>query len=161
MVGQNYNITGDPVFPLTSDPEDELSDMVGQIGAGIDPVEVSYRFNIDPHEGDLRRNEVRGAYQGGRLKAYLDYVRLEDDPFLLDREEMIASGSLKLSDQWDVVASGHRDLDAGNAVSSFAGVTWHNECVTILTSMRRDYTRDRDIEPDTSFSVRVALRNLN
>ncbi len=161
LIGQNYHLDGDQVYPITSDPEDEISDVVGAVGVAIDPLDLSYRVNVDPHEGDFRRNEIRAAYGDARFSGHLDYVRIEDDPFLLDAEEAIASGALKLDEQWTLIASGNRDLERGKAVTALGGLTWQNECVTILSSVRRDYIRDRDIEPDTSFSVRVALRNLN
>ena len=41
-----------------------------------------------------------------------------------------------------------------------AGLTFQNECILFTTEIRRDFTRDRDLEPDTSINFVIQLRNL-
>lgn len=161
MLGQNYQLTGDPVFPLASDGTGDMSDYVGRVGVQYDPVDLSYRFRMDDDDFGLRRSEVRGAYFGERVSAALDYIYIDHDPFLETRRNILGSGSVRLDDHWTWLASGQRDLDDDSTITASTGFIFYYDCITVLTQLRRDFIRDRDIEPDTSISVRLSLKNLN
>lgn len=161
MLGQDYHLAGDPLFPLTTDAGNDLSDYVGRLGVQYRPVDLSYRFRLDHDDFGLRRSEVRGMYQGERVGTSLDYIYIDSDPYLENRRHIVGSGSLRLDDHWTWLASGQRDLDGDATISAATGFIYFYDCITVLTQLRRDYIRDRDIEPDTSLSVRLSLKNLN
>ncbi len=162
MLGQNYSLSGDPIFPLTaSGSEPDLSDYVGRVGVQVDPVQMSYRFRLDHDDLGVRRSELRGSYSGERFGAHVDYIYIDDDPFLENEREIIAAGSVRLSPEWTFNAAGQRDLVEDRAISASTGLTYQNECITVQSLLAREFTRDRDIEPNTSFSVRLLLKNLN
>lgn len=161
MLGQDYHLTGDPVFPLANDGSADLSDYVGRLGVQYDPIDLSYRFRFDHDDFGMRRSEVRGAWLSERVAASVDYIYVDDDSFLENRRHIVGSTSVKLDDHWTWQASGQRDLDADTTINAATGLVFYYDCVTVFTQLRRDFIRDRDIEPDTSFSVRLFLKNLN
>lgn len=161
MLGQDYHISGDPLFPLTTDISNDLSDYVGRVGVQYNPVDLSYRFRLDHDDFGLRRSEVRGAYQDDRFGTSLDYIYIDNDPYLENRRHIVGSGSVRIDDHWTWLASGQRDLVNDSTISASTGFIYFYDCITVLTQLRRDFIRDRDIEPDTSFSVRLSLKNLN
>ena len=95
------------------------------------------------------------------MGASLGYIYIDDDPVLENRREVTATGTLRMNKNWTWIASGQRDMANDRSISAATGLTYRNECVTVHTLAKREFTRDRDIEPDTSFSVRVSLKNLN
>jgi LPS-assembly protein len=161
MLGQDYHLSGDPVFPLNAEPGSDLSDYVGRLGMQYDPFGLAYRFRFDQDRFSLRQNEVSANYLGARASGALDYVYIDEDPFLGTRRHIIGSGSLRLSDSWTWTASGQKDLEEDKTISASTGFLFYYDCISVLTQLRRDYIRDRDIEPDTSLSVRLSLKNLN
>jgi len=161
MLGQDYHIIGDPIFPLNSGGSDNLSDYVGRLGVQYDPLDLSYRFRLDQDDLGLRRSEVRGAWLGERVGASVDYIYIDHDPFLENRRHIVGSSTVRLDDNWTWQLFGQRDLDANATINAGTGFIFDYDCITVLTQLRRDFIRDRDIEPDTSISVRLSLKNLN
>ena len=53
-----------------------------------------------------------------------------------------------------------RDIILDQMIATNAGLLYRNECFNIAFEMLRTFTRDRDIEPATTFSVRVGFKNL-
>jgi hypothetical protein len=37
---------------------------------------------------------------------------------------------------------------------------YENECLNISVDFDRDFTRDRDVQPSTSFTLRIRLKSL-
>ena len=97
-----------------------------------------------------------------QLRLRMNYVKLEEDPYLENSEELRAAAALRLTDQWTWTLNGRRDMeDDGGMIRAGTGLVFQNECVTLGTSINRYYIRDRDVEPSTSVKLEVLLRNLN
>lgn len=160
MLGQNYHLAGDAVFPL-GDGSDNLSDYVGHVGLQYDPLDLSYRLRLDQEALSMRRSEIRAAWTGTWLNAGVDYIYIDNDPFLESRRQLVGSSALRLSENWTWLLAGQRDLEAEETITASTGLVFYYDCISVLTQLRRDYIRDRDIEPDTSISVRLSLKNLN
>jgi len=54
-----------------------------------------------------------------------------------------------------------RDLEIGQLTSVGGELAFKNECVNISSVVNREYTRDRELKPNTSYLIRVSLKNLN
>ena len=161
LFGQHYSTERDAIFPYTADPGEHFSDYVGRVGFHVSPVDISYRFRLDQDDFTPNRHELRAGYASKWVSFNLDYIALEDDPLLQELEELSSSVSFRLSEEWSMSAYGRRDLNDGQMIYAGTGLTYQNECFTLLLGLSRQYIRDRDVEPDTSFSVRVQLKNLN
>jgi LPS-assembly protein len=161
MLGQDVRIDGDTNYPLADDTSHDISDVVGRLAGHYKAVDVSYRFRADEASGQLKRSELSAAVDLHPLTLQTDYISLDDDSTLDTREEVIASGALALNEQWSLHAFGHDDLDKNRMIDAGGGFTFTHDCITIYTQVRREFIRDRDIEPNTSVSLRVGLKNLN
>jgi len=73
----------------------------------------------------------------------------------------MSSMAIALSDAWSINGVARRDIEQNQMLFAGTGLVYKNECFTLLTGLARTYTRDREVEPDTSFTVRVAFKNLN
>lgn len=161
LFGQVYQNNDDNDFPLTGSGGNHMSDIVGRLGLVYNGLDVSYRFKLDPDEGDVSRNEVNAIFNWSPVTFGVNYSYLSNDAYTQNFEDVSAFTNISLSDNWLFTASGRRDLRSnGGMVDSMAALTYINECITVTARAARNYTRDRDIEPDTSFTLRVGLKNL-
>jgi len=54
-----------------------------------------------------------------------------------------------------------RDLqNGGNQIRTGAGLQYLDECIGFDLTVKRDFTRDRDVESSTSINFRFVLQNL-
>lgn len=161
LLGQAYRVNDDPLFPISSDLRSRFSDYVGRIGLTYAPFDIAYRFRLDKDEFSPRRSEVIGSYADGDLGLFANYLRIGKDPVLENKHELGTGATYRLTDNWSLLASAHRDLLRDDFVVINGGLTYVNECVTINTLAGKNYTSDRDFKPSTSFKVQVLLKNLN
>lgn len=162
LFGQNYQFNDDRTFPQTVDADEHASDYVGRLALDWEEwLDLAYRFRFDHHDFAMRRNEVNAGFSLDPVGLHFDYLNLSDDPFLDDRQEIVASGSLRLTDDWTLLAGGRRDLDEKEMIYANTGLQYQDECFTLLANFARSFIQDRDVEPGTSFLVRVQLKNLD
>jgi LPS-assembly protein len=161
LLGQTYQQNIENNFPLTGNGNKHVSDVVGRVGLTYDKLDVSYRFKLDPDESDISRNEVNAYLGWNPISLGVNYAYLNNDAFTENFEDISAFTTVNLSDNWLVSASGRRDLrDKGGMVDSMAALTYKNECITLTARAAKTFTRDRDVEPDTSVTLQVGLKNL-
>jgi lipopolysaccharide assembly outer membrane protein LptD (OstA) len=90
------------------------------------------------------------------------YVLLEPDPALPDqREEVNIAGSFRAIDNIWLRGSGRRDLEKDNMIESKFGIVYEDDCAEFGVDFRRRFTRDRDIEPASSFLFTFRLKGVN
>ena len=162
LIGQNYSAANEREYAFGASPSEEFSDIVGRVEANYDALSANYRFRVEQEGFTARRNELNTRLNLHPVNLGVDYLFLDSDPVLSNREEVTAWGGVALNNNWTLTASGRRDLsDNGGMISSSAGLLYQDECLTLQTSLSREFTRDRDIEPATSIIVRLSLKNLN
>lgn len=161
MLGQDVRMSGDTSYPLADDTSQDLSDVVGRVSGHYKAVDLSYRFRADESSGALKRNELSAAVDIHPVSLQTDYIHMEKDAFLGNREEVVASGALALNERWSLNAYGHQDINSDRMIAAGGGFTFTHDCITLYTQLRREFIRDRDVEPNTSVSLRVGLKNLN
>jgi LPS-assembly protein len=88
------------------------------------------------------------------------YRELKNNQYLPDSREAILNGALPLTDSWTLYGGGRRNLELDQMVASAGGLLYRNECFNLMLQAARNYTRDRDIEPSTSFTFRFGFKNL-
>lgn len=162
LLGQNVQFNSDRSFPYTNDPDERISDYVGKLGLSLDDdVNLAYRFRFDQQNWRMRRNEVNANINLDPVMLNVDYLNLSEDPFLDDRQEVVAYGNLRLTEYWSVVAGGRRDLDESQMIYANTGLQYQDECFSLFANFSRSFIRDRDIEPGTSFLLKIGLKNLD
>src|SRR5690606_16772367 len=119
------------------------------------------RVRLDHDTLQLARNEVTARIGTPDNWFNLGYVYLKNDINGLtqsEREEIFVEGKLKFADHWSGYGSYRRNLAGkGNSIEGLLGVEYLDECFGLALEAKRSFTYDRDIEPETRFSVKVRL----
>jgi LPS-assembly protein len=161
-LGQQYRMEADPAYSFSSDRTGLVSDYVGRIGYASAHLNLDYRLRLEQESLTPLRNELSAWMSAGPVELATSYVRFNNDVTLADHEEVFGQTNLHLSDRWMLSLDGRRDLsDEGSLISIGSGLIFHNECLQVTTGLRREYTRDRDVEPETSVTVELSLKNIN
>ncbi len=130
-----------------------------------DNLQFVNRVRLDHDTLKLARNEV--TLKLGDMDNFFDlgYVFLQNDINGLTgskREEIYVAGKVKIAEYWSTYGSYRRDLvDAGNSIEGRIGIEYLDECFGFALEARRTFTRDRDVEPETRFSVKIRLLPFN
>ena len=162
--GQSFRFRDATAFTAASGLRDESSDYVGRIVLNWqDKFSLIHRFRLDRDDLSYERAEVgiRGGPDWWRSTA--TYVKLTGDPAvagLTAREEFNLGTDVQIDNNWALRGAWRRDLDASRSVEAAAGLFYADECLELEFSVRRRFTRDRDIEPSTSLNLRINLLTL-
>ncbi|MCE2927615.1 MAG: LPS assembly protein LptD [Rickettsiales bacterium] len=160
LIGQHYRGETDRNFPFSNDLDSHFSDYVGKLGVSLAPFDIAYRFRLDKDDFSPQRNEVDANFFYRRLSLTGNYLMLNDDPILSDKEEISGTATLGLTSEWQWFVTSRRDIETDFTSAASTGLTFKNECTYFTTVIGREFTRDRDIEPTTTFLFRIALKNL-
>ncbi len=160
MLGQDYNADSDTPFPNSTTPGSNFSDYIGSLSFSASPIDLSYRFAFNNDSVEANRTEIIAGFSRPWLGLTGAYRELKNNQYLPDSREAILNGNLPLTDAWTLYGGGRRDLELDQMVASAGGLLYRNECFNMMLQAARNYTRDRDIEPSTSFTFRVGFKNL-
>lgn len=165
FLGQDYRLRTDDTFPTGSGLEDDFSDLVGRVRVRPSKyLDLLYRFRFDRTDFRAQRNEISMAAGPPSVRLNANYLFFGENAANVDfgeREEIEASLTVKLSDQWSVTGRERFDLtDGGGPLNYGGGVTFQNECILITADVSRNFFRDRDLQPSTRVFVRVVFKYL-
>lgn len=160
LLGQNYNMDDDTPFPNSTTPGENVSDIIGRVALDYQPVSLGYRFALDRSTLASNRAEVTLGFAKPWLTLNGVYRSLENNRYLRDSEEGIVTGSMPLWGGWNLYGGMRRDLVLDQMIATNAGLLYRNECFTLVLQTLRTFTRDRDVEPNTEFTLRVGFKNL-
>ena len=166
LLGQTYHLDDNTGFQNGTGLEDKFSDYVARVEIRpTDNLQFVNRVRLDHDTLKLARNEV--TLKLGDMDNFFDlgYVFLQNDINGLTgskREEIYVAGKVKIAEYWSTYGSYRRDLvDAGNSIEGRIGIEYLDECFGFALEARRTFTRDRDVEPETRFSVKIRLLPFN
>ena len=147
--------------------EDKVSDYVGRVVVTPDPnLDLYYRFRFDKDTLEPRRTDLGAAWIVDRASFDLSYTLLRADEREVtddysDREEIYFSAGYDITDDFKIFGSLRRDLENDRSIDHGAGFAVDlDNCLYIVSEVRRSFSRDRDIQPSTDVLVRVVLRTL-
>ncbi|PZP86012.1 MAG: hypothetical protein DI582_04215 [Azospirillum brasilense] len=162
LLGQNYNVDDDTPFPNSTAPGENVSDLIGRVALNYNPITLGYRFALDRKSFDSNRTEFTVGYSEPWFNIDAVYRSLDNNRYLRDSEEGIVNASMPIPglDEWSVYGGMRRDLALDQMVATNAGLVYQNECFNLYLQSLRTFTRDRDIEPSTQFTLRVGFKNL-
>ena len=168
IVGESFRFHEDSAFSEESGLRNQQSDYVGRFTIQPDAnIRLVHRFRVDQSAFRFERNEIYAeAFEPDFYSFKAGYVLLEPDPdpllALLDqREEVNVAGSIQAIDNIWLRASGRRDLADDEMIESKFGISYEDDCAEFGVDFRRRFTRDRDIEPATSFLFTFRLKGVN
>lgn len=165
LFGQTYHIKGDNDNTVIGNLDDNFSDYVGhvKINSG-DLFDVAYRFQIDKNDFSPLQREVNSRLNLNPFVFNVDYVFLDDRGLssAISNEQLASSASYNINERWAVSANGRHDLsEDGGLLYNGANIHYNGDCADFMVSWFRDFIRDRDIEPSTSITFQISLKNLN
>lgn len=168
LVGQSYRFFDDPEIPVGTGLSGHWSDIVGKLEVTFSPyLDLIYRARLNDRNLALRRNEVDAVFGPDNFKVTLGYLNLDTgaedfDPStdFADREEIRGAAVYRLDREWTLSGSYTYSLDRKESVYARGGVAYEDECLRFGFFVARRFTRDRDIDPETSFIFQISLKNL-
>jgi LPS-assembly protein len=162
LLGQSYRFEDDDFNRLLGEDQDNLSDLVGRLGVTFETLNVNYFFRLKRDGFVPRQNGVNADLFIKPLTLGVQFDDFDQDFYVGDRSFLTGYSSLQINDNWNLAARANRDLsDGGGMISTGAELNFINECLMFTGGVNRDYTRDRDIEPNTSVIFRVGLKNMD
>ncbi|MCD6035844.1 MAG: lptD [Rickettsiales bacterium] len=163
LFGQNYRTREDSNFSERTGMSDNFSDYVGRASFDIgSPFMIGYRFRLDEQDFQVNRHEIFSNINYDPIAISADYLMLDAEGVEPKREEISSAVGVRLSQLWQVRATGRRDLtDDGGWIDTGTDLIYTGDCVDYTLSWYRIFTRDRDVEPSTSVTFQVSLKNLH
>ena len=164
-VGQSYRFNDTDVYGPDTGVAHNFSDYVARLDLDLPPyVNLFYRIRLDRQTLAPRRQEVYMSVNTKLLAMSLGYLDLHQvDPLteFPNRREIQASGSVNVTSKWSIVGNiiqniGHQPYTVKYGI----GLQYADECFRIRTQVRRNFTRDRDVQPTTTISINVVLKHL-
>ena len=168
MVGQSARLRADDTFNKGSGLEENFSDFVGRIRIAPAPsFDFAYRFRLTHQNFTARRNEIELASGPKAVRINIGYALLEeqisegDTTAFANREEVVAASDVRLTRFWRINAGTRRDLTgSGGTINWYSGATYEDECFFFATSITKNFTRDRDVQPETNLLFTIRLKHL-
>ena len=166
LFGQSARLKDDDTFDVGSGLDDRLSDYVGHIFVRPSSLmELAYRFRLDRSVFKTWSNEINLSAGPYWLRGELGYVGLEQqvkpsETTELSKRQVVLGATAKFLDYWTLSTGMRRDLEHRHTIHWRAGLSYRDECFLIDTRLTRSFTRDRDIEPDTTLIWTIQFQNM-
>lgn len=168
MIGQSARLREDDTFNQGSGLENTFSDYVGRVH--ISPADVfdfAYRFRLSRKNFAARRNEIELAAGPKAIRFNIGYALLEeqipesDTAAFANREEVAATTEVRVTEFWRIGAGTRRDLTgSGGTLNWHSAVTYEDECLLFTTRINKNFTRDRDVQPETNLLFTIKFKHL-
>ena len=164
LFGQSFRLKQDSVFAPSTGLGDTRSDYVGRLRLAPNKyVELTHRFRIDKDNLAFNRNEVIGRFGPDNYWARISYLQLAEqlsDTGQEKREEIEGQAHLKIFGNWSIEGETRRDLANSKMITSGLALIFSNECTQIEFAYKRRFTRDREIEPSSTFNIKLRLKTF-
>ena len=164
LVGQNYRVKKDSTLGASSGMDEHFSDYVGRVTyTNNDYFYANYRFRLDKDNAKFKRNEVGYTIDTEYLDVSTTYTFIDGLSGAVDRQEIYSNVKTKIDDNWSLLADVRRNLDNDNNqgwVHASGGFEYTNDCFTSQVHLRREFIRDRDVEPSTEILFQIVLKNI-
>lgn len=168
FLGQSYRFTEESDFPTNSGLETRRSDFVGRLDLVPAPwLDINYGFRLDEETLKPRQHSLTAAAGLPRFRVSTNYTFVDtiEDQYTTDqrRVEQATFGVGTLINRYWSASAAHVQAfsqDPG-ARATFGVLTYHDECFTFDTIIRRDFT-DTPGETDegTSIYFRLVFKNI-
>ncbi|MBB4210265.1 LPS-assembly protein [Rhodothalassium salexigens DSM 2132] len=143
------------------------SDIVAGLEARLgDRLDLVYRGQLDNKTLEPELTEVETRLDLHPVTLNAGYLRIDRDlvlPDRPDREEVRIDGQLAVTDHWTLFGGIIRDLSDRTDIATIeyeTGVVYSNCCFELSLGVRDSNIIDRDVDPGTSFILRLRLKSL-
>ena len=167
LFGQSYRFRKDNNVMEGAGFENHFSSYVGHLNMNLKDFGMNYRFRLDQDDLSQEMSEV-SLYAGRapfRISLGYFYMQASQENkvrnYLKDREEIFGQVNSRLTRSWSAYGYYRYDLaEDGGPIEAGGGLQFENECIILLFSAEKEFTKDRDYKGDTSFYVRMVLKTL-
>ncbi len=160
LLGQNYSVDADTPFPNSTTPGEHFSNYIGRAALDYQAFRLAYLFGLNNSTLAFDRNELTGDMVWRWFSASAAYLSVEQNQYLRASEEAYGSANIVVYKGWSVYGGMRQDLLANELIAANGGLVYRNECFDIMFGILRSNTRDRDIQPSTTYSLQVGFKNL-
>lgn len=164
VAGQSYQIAGANPFDAGTGLEDDYSDYVAGMYFDVPSMfRLVAQARFDEDTLDIRRLDLGGVGEYGPVRGALNYVKADPQPGLgvfEDREELLASAALQVTDLWSVFGSMRYNFEIDEALEQSIGVKYACDCFMMSVKYTKSEIEDRDIAPEETVMVGFEFKNL-
>ena len=175
MVGQSYRLREErDVTVRDIGFNKHFSDYVGYLNMDFRNFGLGYHFRINQENLKHETSETRFYVGRDPLRLNISYLYLKATEETLisnalkDREELYLSLQSKMTQNWSGFGFYRYDLakdpgpsaKRGGPIESGGGLQYDNECITLLFTAKKEFTKDKNYKGDTSFNLRIVLKTL-
>lgn len=164
VAGQSYQISGSNAFDEGTGLEQTYSDYVAGMYFDIPSMfRLVAQARFDEESFDMRRFDLRGSGGYGPVRGAVTYVKADPQPGLgvfEDREELLASAALQVTDLWSVFGDIRYNFEIDEAIEQSVGVKYACDCFMMSVTYTRSEIEDRDIEPEETILIGFEFKNL-
>jgi LPS-assembly protein len=172
LFGQSYHLFGTNSFAVADSTNTGL-------GSGLDTTRSDYvarlmyqpdriwsfttRFRFEEGSFEVRRFETEARASFDRWSVSMLYGKYDAQPeigFLERREGILASGSVKLTQNWQATAAVRYDLDAHAFSGTSFGIGYIDDCLIVALSYMRNYNYSGVATRDDRIMLQMTLRTL-
>ena len=127
---------------------------------------LNYRFRLDQSTLKPRVSEAGGAIGPAIAKLAADYVFLDKEATFDHKKinQIMMSLSSQVTKYWTLIAKTRQNLvnknDGGGPLMRGIGAIYRDDCFGLGFTVERQYYRDRDVRPNTTFLVTLFLKNV-
>ena len=167
VFGQSYQFRADGKNETVATYDDHFSSYVGHLNMDFKDFGVNYRFRLNQKNFSHEMSETQFYVGRDPLRLTVAYLYLQATKELItkkgaiDREEVYLHLSSKLTQSLSTYGYYRYDLATGGGpTEAGGGLQYDNECLTLLFTVQKEFTKDKDYKGDTSFLMRVILKTL-
>jgi LPS-assembly protein len=161
LVGRSYRSRPDLMFPARSGLQGRESDWV--VAGDVTPIKgltVFTRARVDTNSNTIRRIEGGADVDLKRVGGYIRYLRDDQDPTGVKREDIDFAGQVLVTKRWGFTLYGVRDLQAHVWRRRDIGVVYQDDCLRMEVVYEHGETFNRTLGPSDSVILRLTLATL-
>lgn len=167
VIGQSYMLEKNNNFAQKSGLENNASDYVGKISyMGLDRFNnLSYSFHING-EGQFLQYYLKSKF-------ILEYIDIDFDYFVdktyfdkniedfRNNKLFLLGTKFKFDNKLRLSTSLHYDLENDDWIRYKISAEYEINCASFSLSFSKTFIEDRELQPDTSFSFSISIKNFN
>ena len=164
VFGESYQLAGKNEFAeqtgLATDASDYVSGLYLQASSSL---AFSAQTRFDEDTLDIERTDLGSWSKYGPVELIVNYADVTAQPGIdqnEEREEILSTGALAITDLWALLGSVRYDIQDDQTISDGIGLRYQDDCFMFALTYEQTFIRDRDIEPEKRFLVNFALKYL-
>ncbi len=162
FIGQSFQFRENRADLTGTGIEDSFSDYVVRVDlAPTRYIDLLWKARLDKDTLEARRIETQGNVGLPIFNVGFNYLFFEPIDEFPEREEITATLRSQLNDRWSAGAEWRSDLtSAGDTIYYGASLRYTCDCLDAEIAWRREFTRDRDVAPETTIFLKATLKHL-